>query len=108
MEAGLSEARAAIKEAKSGQEAPNEYFVPKGPMYRNATAFHRYNEEKFSQSHCLLIFASLKLKGIRDPIYCMQLNGSILKNRKINFVLLLSHISTSPELQELFGNGEKI
>ncbi|KAL3532026.1 hypothetical protein ACH5RR_005547 [Cinchona calisaya] len=41
LEASLSEARAAIKEAETGQEAPDEDFIPKGPMFWNAAAFHR-------------------------------------------------------------------
>ncbi|XP_027176960.1 probable glycosyltransferase At5g03795 isoform X2 [Coffea eugenioides] len=41
LEASLAEARAAIKEARIGQETPHEDFVPKGPMYLNATAFRR-------------------------------------------------------------------
>lgn len=41
LEAGLAEARAAIRYAEIGQEAPHEDFVPDGPMYLNATAFRR-------------------------------------------------------------------
>lgn len=45
LEAGLGEARFAIREAKVADEnIAQEYadFVPKGPMYLNATAFLRY------------------------------------------------------------------
>lgn len=42
IEAGLVQARAAIKEGENGNQIQDSNFVPKGPMYLNATAFHRY------------------------------------------------------------------
>ncbi|XP_075637883.1 putative glycosyltransferase At5g03795 [Castanea sativa] len=41
LEAGLSRARAAIREAKRANQTQDPGFVPLGPMYRNANVFYR-------------------------------------------------------------------
>ncbi|KAK7839754.1 probable glycosyltransferase At5g03795 [Quercus suber] len=41
LEAGLSRARAAIREAKHANQTQDPGFVPLGPMYRNANVFYR-------------------------------------------------------------------
>lgn len=61
LEAGLGEARFAIREAKVADEnIAQEYadFVPKGPMYFNATAFLRYICVK---NHTSFVFLSKSL-----------------------------------------------
>ncbi|GMY25074.1 probable glycosyltransferase At5g03795 isoform X1 [Fagus crenata] len=41
LEASLRRARAAIKDAKHGNQTQDPDFVPQGPIYRNANVFHR-------------------------------------------------------------------
>ncbi|KAL3716454.1 hypothetical protein ACJRO7_008109 [Eucalyptus globulus] len=41
LEAGLRRARSGIREAKTGNPMEDPDYVPVGPMYRNANAFHR-------------------------------------------------------------------
>ncbi|XP_041024931.1 probable glycosyltransferase At5g03795 isoform X1 [Juglans microcarpa x Juglans regia] len=41
LEAGLTRARAAIKEAKHGNQTQDPDYAPVGPMYRRANAFYR-------------------------------------------------------------------
>eukprot|EP00257_Ricinus_communis_P021123 XP_015580528.1 probable glycosyltransferase At5g03795 [Ricinus communis] len=41
LEAGLQNARAAIKEAKNGNQTEDPEYVPIGPMYWNSKVFHR-------------------------------------------------------------------
>lgn len=41
LEAGLRQARAAIKEPTNWDSQKDANFVPMGPMYLNATAFQR-------------------------------------------------------------------
>lgn len=53
IEIGLAQARAAIREARNGTGTPDSDYVPKGPMYWNAKAFHRYN-----YFHALLIIVT--------------------------------------------------
>lgn len=54
IEAGLRRARAAIKEAKQGNQTQDPDFVPIGPMYRDANAFHRYGNRGLSKSSSIL------------------------------------------------------
>lgn len=41
IEVRLGKARAAIKEATNRDDEPDPDYLPIGPMYRNAKAFHR-------------------------------------------------------------------
>lgn len=42
LEAGLRRARAAIKEAKHGNQTQDPDYAPVGPIYRRANTFYRY------------------------------------------------------------------
>lgn len=48
LESGLRRARVAIKEAKQGNQTQDPDYVPIGPMYRDAKAFHRYGNRALS------------------------------------------------------------
>ncbi|XP_059649893.1 probable glycosyltransferase At5g03795 [Cornus florida] len=49
LEAGLGQARAAIRKAKNGNQTQDPDYIPNGPMYWNATAFHRSYSEMEKQ-----------------------------------------------------------
>lgn len=55
IEIGLAQARAAIREARNGNPTQDSDYVPIGPMYLNAKAFHRYN-----YFYALLIIVTMK------------------------------------------------
>lgn len=42
LEASLVQARAAIKEARNGNQMNDPEYVPYGPIYWNASVFHKY------------------------------------------------------------------
>ncbi|XP_057438196.1 probable glycosyltransferase At5g03795 [Lotus japonicus] len=85
-EAGLLQARAAIREARNGNQTQDKDYVPVGPMYYNANAFHRsylemekqfkvfvYEEGELPVFHngpCRSIYSS---EG--NFIHAMEMNG---------------------------------